>query len=159
MKNILSRATFFSVSIFLLVQADPSVAADPAGDVNGQLRLRNLAVQAAFFHNGAFTRLSDALRYHLKTTQLAQSYDPVEAGVARDLIRNTGPIAPVLERIDPALSQPVSLSEAEFGSLLAFLRDGLTDERARPENLVHAIPTSVPSGLSLHVFETTPSVP
>ena len=29
--------------------------------------LRNIALQAAFFHNGSFTRLEDALRYHLET--------------------------------------------------------------------------------------------
>jgi cytochrome c peroxidase len=121
--------------------------------------LRNLAVQAAFFHNGSFTRLSEALRYHLRTLELAQSYDPAAAGIARDLRRNIGPIAPVLQRLDPALSQPVSLSETEFANLLAFLRDGLLDERALPQNLVHSIPESVPSGLSLHVFETTPSGP
>ena len=88
-----------------------------------------------------------------------QSYDPIEAGVARDLARNTGPITPVIQRLHPALVQPVSLSESEFANLLAFLRDGLLDERARPENLVDSIPKSVPSGLSLHVFETTPSGP
>lgn len=121
--------------------------------------LRNLATQSSFFHNGAFTRLSDALRYHLRTVELAPSYNPAQAGVAADLSHNTGPISPVLQRLDPALRNPVSLSAAEFSDLLAFLRDGLLDERARPENLAGLIPPSLPSGLSLHKFKTTPSGP
>ena len=72
--------------------------------------------------------------------------DPVAEGVAADLTMNTGPIAPVLQRIDPALAQPVTLTDTEFTDLLAFLRDGLLDGRALPENLAPLIPTSVPSG-------------
>jgi cytochrome c peroxidase len=121
--------------------------------------LRNLATQSSFFHNGAFTRLSDALRHHLRTIELAPIYDPGHAGVAADLRHNTGPISRVLERLDPALRNPISLSTGEFSDLLAFLRDGLLDERARPENLARFIPESLPSGLSLHIFRTTPSGP
>ncbi len=106
--------------------------------------LRNLAVQPTFFHNGAFTSLSDALRYHLRTMEAARHYDPRQAGAAADLTRNTG---------------PVTLSEGEFSDLLAFLRDGLLDPRALPENLAPVIPASVPSGLSLQVFEATPTTP
>jgi cytochrome c peroxidase len=121
--------------------------------------LRNLAVQSSFFHNGAFTRLSDALQHHLRTLELAPAYNPSQAGVAADLTHNTGPISPVLQRLDPALRTPISLNESEFSDLLTFLRDGLLDDRARPENLTHLIPTSLPSGLSLHTFETTPAGP
>ena len=121
--------------------------------------LRNLATQSSFFHNGSFTRLTDALRYHLRTLQLGPGYDPAQAGVAADLTHNTGPIGPVLQRLDPVLRTPVSLTAGEFSDLLAFLRDGLLDERALPEFLAGAIPKSLPSGLPLHVFETTQSGP
>ena len=104
--------------------------------------LRNLAVQPAFFHNGAFTSLSEALRHHLDAIELGPHYDPVRAGVAADLTHNMGPIRPVLRRLDPALSKIPPLSEREFSDLLAFLRDGLLDPRARPEFL-KAIYTSV----------------
>ncbi|MBA3544198.1 MAG: hypothetical protein H0T83_07160 [Chthoniobacterales bacterium] len=80
-------------------------------------------------------------------------------GVAADLTQNTGPILPVLKRIDPALAQPVSLTEQEFADLEAFIRDGLLDPRALPENLISLIPTSVLSGLTLHTFESTPPIP
>ncbi len=120
--------------------------------------LRNLAVQPAFFHNGSFVSLTHALEHHLNALALARSYDPVKEGVAADLTQNTGPTAPVLRRLDPALVQPLGLTAGEFDSLYAFLHDGLLDPRALPENLAALIPTSVPSGLSLQTFESTPLV-
>ncbi|MCA1601457.1 MAG: hypothetical protein LC776_07395, partial [Acidobacteria bacterium] len=72
--------------------------------------LRNLALQPTFFHNGCFTRLEDAVRYHLNAIGSAPSYNPVVAGVDADLQGPQGPIAPVLARIDPALATPVTLS-------------------------------------------------
>ena len=121
--------------------------------------LRNLAIQPAFFHNGSFISFTDALRHHLDALHLARSYDPVAEGVAPDLTQNTGPIDPVLRRIDPLLANPVRLSAKDFADLQAFLRDGLLDPRALPENLVSLIPTSLPSGLSPHTFETSPPTP
>jgi cytochrome c peroxidase len=121
--------------------------------------LRNLAVSPAFFHNGSFTSFADALRFHLNTLEQARRYNPVKAGVAKDLTHNTGPIQPVLDRIDPALRKPISLSDEEFSDLLAFVRDGLLDERARPENLASLIPKSPPSNLRLQTFESTPARP
>ena len=121
--------------------------------------LRNLAIQPAFFHNGAFTSLSEALRYHLDAIELGPQYDPVQAGVAADLTHNTGPISLVLRRLDRALSNIPALSEQEFSDLLAFLRDGLLDPRARPNYLTRFIPASVPSQLPLHTFESTPPRP
>ena len=41
--------------------------------------LRNLTLQPTFFHNGSFTRLEDAVRYHLNAIGSAPSYDPVVA--------------------------------------------------------------------------------
>src|SRR6187397_2511161 len=47
--------------------------------------LRNAALQAAFFHNGAFTRLEDAIRHHLNVFSSARFYNPIAAGLDRDL--------------------------------------------------------------------------
>ena len=121
--------------------------------------LRNLGVQPAFFHNGSFLSLTDALQHHLDALGMARFYDSVKEGVAADLTQNTGPIGPVLQRIDPALAQAVTLTDEEFSDLEAFLRDGLLDPRARPEYLARFIPASVPSGLPLHTFESTPPTP
>ena len=115
--------------------------------------LRNLALQPAFFHNGCFTRLEDAVRYHLDAVGAAPSYNPVLVGVAADLQGPQGPIAPVLARIDPALATPVTLSSDEFRQLLAFLRTGLLDPKANPHDLRKLIPARVPSGRPVHVFQ------
>ena len=115
--------------------------------------LRNLALQPAFFHNGCFTRLEDAVRYHLDAIGSAPDYNPVAAGIAADLQGPQGPIAPVLARIDPALATPITLSSDEFRQLIAFLRTGLLDPRANPHDLRKLIPARVPSGRPIHVFQ------
>src|SRR2546429_5168707 len=38
--------------------------------------LRNAALQPAFFHNGAMTRIEDAIYHHLDVFDSARSYDP-----------------------------------------------------------------------------------
>ncbi len=115
--------------------------------------LRNVALQPAFFHNGAFTKLEDAVRYHLDAIGAAPSYDPTLAGVDADLRGPQGPIAPVLARLDPALATPITLSSAEFDQLIAFLRNALLDPKANPHSLRKLIPAQVPSGRPMHVFQ------
>lgn len=115
--------------------------------------LRNLALQPTFFHNGSFTRLEDAVRYHLDAIGSAPSYNPALAGVDADLQGPMGPIAPVLARIDPALATPIVLSSDEFHQLIAFLRTGLLDPKANPHELRKLIPARVPSGRPVHIFQ------
>ena len=115
--------------------------------------IRNAALQPAFFHNGAFTRLDDAIRHHLDVFESARGYSPVRAGVDRDLTRRLGPIEPVLDRIDPLLATPIDLSAREFNALVAFVRDGLLDERAKRQSLCDLIPAEVPSGFLSMRFE------
>ncbi len=115
--------------------------------------LRNVALQPAFFHNGAFTRLEDAIRHHLDVRKSARHYDPRRAGVDRDLRQRLGPIEPVLATLDPRLNTPIDLREQEFEDLLAFVRDGLLDPKARPDQLCRKIPQAVPSGQALLTFE------
>ena len=115
--------------------------------------IRNVALQPAFFHNGAFTRLEDAVRHHLDVFASARNYSPVIAGVAPDLAGPTGPIEPVLERIDPILRTPVRLENDEFRDLVDFVRKGLLDSRAKAENLRKLIPKSVPSGFPVLTFQ------
>jgi len=115
--------------------------------------LRNVALQPAFFHNGAFTRLDDAIRHHLNVFESALNYDAHAAGVDHDLRHRLGPIGPVLARIDPLLATPTVLSATEFNALVAFVRFGLLDERARRDNLCELIPSSVPSGFPTMRFE------
>ena len=119
--------------------------------------LRNAALQPAFFHNGAFTRLTDAIRHHLDVRMSVRDYDPISAGVDNDLTLPLGPMAPVLAKLDPLLATPIDLSPEEFRNLVAFVRDGLLDERARRENLCKLAPRSVPSGLLVLQFERCPA--
>ena len=115
--------------------------------------LRNAGLQPTFFHNGAFTTLEDAVRHHLNVYASALNYDPAAAGLEADLHGPTGPIEPVLMRLDPLLSQPIALTEDEFRQLVDFIRYGLLDPRARPDRLKHLIPREVPSGMPMQVFE------
>ncbi len=115
--------------------------------------IRNVALQPAFFHNGAFTRLEDAVRHHLDVFTSARNFDRIQAGIDSDLSAPLGPIEPVLVRVDPILSTPIVLSEDEFVNLVDFVRDGLLDRRAKPENLRKLIPKSVPSGFPVLKFE------
>ena len=108
--------------------------------------LRDLRVQPAFFHNGSFTRIDDAIRFHLDTLAAARVYDPRREGVDADLSHRLGPIEPVLAALDPALTGPIYLTGEEFEDLLAFVRDGLADPRVTKENLCRLIPATLPSG-------------
>lgn len=115
--------------------------------------LRNVGLQPAFFHNGAYTRLRDALDFHLDAVGQAPAYDAKRAGVDRDLRLRLGPIAPVLARLDARLATPVVLSARERRDLLAFLRVGLTDPRAGRAPLCNLVPRSLPSGMAPMRFE------
>jgi cytochrome c peroxidase len=118
--------------------------------------LRNVALQPAFFHNGAFTRVEDAIRHHLNVLESASTYDAAAAGVDRDLRTRLGPVEPVLDRIDPRLASPMFLRADEFADLVAFVRTGLLDRRALPQNLCALIPASLPSGMTPPRFEACP---
>ena len=100
--------------------------------------LRNVALQPAFMHNGAFVRLEDAVRHHLNADSSAYAYDP--SALAPDLRGPPGPITPVLDRLAPELRAPAALSEEELRDLVAFVRDGLLDPAARVERLRGLIP-------------------
>ena len=115
--------------------------------------LRNVVVQPTFMHNGAFTELEDAIRYHLDAVAGAKTYTPASQGLDADLAGPTGPMVPVLARLDPLLAAPVELTDAEFRQLVAFVEDGLLDPRARPERLRRFVPRNVPSGRAGLLFE------
>jgi len=114
--------------------------------------LRNLAVAPGFFHNGAFTRLEDAVRFHLDVIAGARTYDPGEAGVPPDLAQHVGPVVP-LRLLDAAIRRPRPLSPDEVDDLVAFVRDGLHDPRVNTAALCRLVPSTVPSGRPVLVFE------
>lgn len=118
--------------------------------------LRNVALQPAFFHNGAFTRLRDAIVHHLDVRTSARNYSSVNAGVDADLRARLGPIEPVLARLDPILATPIVLTTREIDDLVNFVANGLLDPRAAASQLCSLRPASVPSGFSVMQFEGCP---
>jgi len=113
--------------------------------------LRNVALQPAFMHNGAFVRLEDAIRHHLDPVASATSYSP--ARLAADLRGPTGPSAPVLQRLDSRLVTPTILSDEELSDVVAFVRNGLLDPSAESQRLRRLIPERLPSGRTPLRFE------
>jgi cytochrome c peroxidase len=118
--------------------------------------LRNVSLQPAFFHNGAFTRLEDAIRHHLDVFKSARGYSAASAGIDIDLRYRLGPIEPVLERIDPLLKQSIALSSNEFEELVAFVRTGLLDPGADRQQLCRLIPKALPSEMPPMRFQECP---
>ena len=108
--------------------------------------LRNVALQPTFMHDGAFTSLEAAIRFHLDVVAAALSYDPRDHGLDADLAGRIAPVDPILARLDPLVATPRKLGEQQLESLVAFVRDGLLDARARPERLRRLVPETLPSG-------------
>jgi len=112
--------------------------------------LRNLAVSVAFFHNGAFGSIEAAIKHHLNPAESARNYDPQKNHLPADL--HVGPIEPVLEMdLDPLLQDPPQLSKKELHELTAFVSQALLDPKVL--DFCRLVPTSVPSGLSVHHFQ------
>ena len=112
--------------------------------------LRNVGLQPAFMHNGAFVRLEDAIRFHLDATAGMTAYSTARLPV--DLQGAIGPTQPVLDRLDPLLRTPVTLTEEELVSLVDFVRNGLLDPAAEPQRLRRLIPEKLPSGRASLIF-------
>jgi cytochrome c peroxidase len=115
--------------------------------------LRNVAVEAAYMHDGAFTRLAAAIRRHLDPRSSLLMYDPTAEGLPSDLTGPLGPRAPLLAALDPLLATPITLSDSEFDDLLTFVRDALLDPRATTSHLRKLIPPELPSGQTPLIFE------
>jgi len=115
--------------------------------------LRNIALSPAYMHNGAFTRLEDAIRHHLNVIESLSGYTPDQQSLQMDLRGPLGPSQPMLARIDPLLSQSISLTPEAFKQLVIFVRTGLLDQRALPDNLRKLVPRTVPSQRPVLVFE------
>jgi cytochrome c peroxidase len=115
--------------------------------------LRNVALQPAFFHNGAFTRLDDAIRHHLDVLASLRNYDAKRAGLALDLTGRLAPVSKVAAGIDPLLRKPLALSAQELHDLVEFVGAGLLDERMLATRACALVPKSLPSGAAPLTFE------
>ena len=115
--------------------------------------LRNVAVEAAYMHDGAYTSLRSAIRHHLDAVASLRSYDPAAQGLPPDLAGPIGPVQPLLDALDPLLRRPIALSSQEFDDLVVFVGGGLLDGRALPQRLRALIPRTLPSGRGPLTFE------
>ncbi|WDE09867.1 cytochrome-c peroxidase [Thalassomonas haliotis] len=111
--------------------------------------LRNIELEAPYFHNGAFAKLPDALRHHLDPQNSLANYDAsqIEPELAGMFVNDDDTINTLLSTISPELAiSGAPLSKREINQLLAFL-SALTD----PESLnkLNVVPDKLPSGLTL----------
>lgn len=114
--------------------------------------LRNAALQKTFFHNGAYTKLDDAIKHHLDVFASVRNYNPARAGVAQDLARRKPPMEGSLARLDPLLWNQIQLTKDEFDDLYQFVATGLLDKRARTEDFCRLVPRQLPSGIKPLVY-------
>jgi len=115
--------------------------------------LRNVAVEAAYMHDGAFTSLRAAIRHHLDVRASLLSYDPSAQRLPSDLAGPIGPVTPLLDALDPLVSVRIELTAAELDDLVAFVARGLLDPRAGPARLRPLVPKTLPSGRRPLTFE------
>jgi cytochrome c peroxidase len=118
--------------------------------------LRNVALQPAFFHNGSFIELDQAIKHHLDVLRSLSRYNAKEAGIANDLASRMAPIQKVSASVDPLLIVPGNLDEQEVKDLVRFVGNGLLDQRALPSSMCKLVPSALPSGAPLPKFEGCP---
>jgi cytochrome c peroxidase len=113
--------------------------------------LRNIGLQPTFFHNGAFTDLEDAIRYHADPKKELQRYST--RSLDRDLQNPLAPMQHVLARLDQKLLAIPKLSGGEIKDLAEFVGKGLLDPRANPQAFRQLVPRELPSGRDPLRFE------
>jgi cytochrome c peroxidase len=115
--------------------------------------LRNILLNAAYMHDGAFTSLRAAIVHHLNVVESDRRYDPAAQHLPGDLTSPIGPLNPILQRLDPRMRTPTHLTDEEIDELVAFVGYGLLDPRAEPDQLRRLVPASVPSGRPVLRFQ------
>jgi len=114
--------------------------------------LRNVAITGPWGHDGAYNTLEGVVRHHLDAVNSLNNYDTQQAVLpsrsdldAKDFVvhNDASSRASLASSIELA---PVTLSEAEFSNLMAFLH-ALTDTASL--DLRSTVPSRVPSGLPL----------
>ncbi|MFT4930127.1 MAG: cytochrome c peroxidase [Phenylobacterium sp.] len=111
--------------------------------------LRNIELEAPYFHNGAFDKLEDAVRHHLDPAASLANYDAsqIEPELAGQFQNDPATIQALLSTVSPKLRiLGNSLSDNDVSDILAFM-SALTDPSSL--NKLDAVPASVPSGLTL----------
>jgi len=93
--------------------------------------IRNVALQPAFFHNGSFTRLEDAVRHHLDVFTSARKLTARASLVSILILPHQWDPLSVWRGLIPILATPINLTDDQFRELVDFVRNGLLDQRAK----------------------------
>lgn len=116
--------------------------------------LRGVALTSPYMHNGAYTKLEDAIRHHVDPAAAYASYDlsQIEPDMQAFGLNPAGPVFneesnPVVLGSGPN-QKHIELSEAEIGDVIEFLK-ALTDPRML--DTASLAPETVPSGLPVDV--------
>jgi cytochrome c peroxidase len=117
--------------------------------------LRNLARAPAYFHNGSFTDLGEAIRYHLTAIDSVSTY--VAPSDLADDLWLLGPYDEMLNRIDALLDPAPTLTEPEIVQLITFVQTALLDSKSAPAKQCAAKPNHVPSHNAMETFEGCPA--
>jgi cytochrome c peroxidase len=120
--------------------------------------LRNVAVTGPWMHDGAYTTLEGAVNHHLNPQEALRNYDVAQLAPAlRETVQDDAQtLEELMQDLDPLLAEPVTLSDGEFGQLLAFLH-ALTSPSV--EDLLYVVPVSVPSGLPVSDYQVVSEAP
>lgn len=110
--------------------------------------LRNVALTPPYMHNGAYATIEEAIRHHLAPIESLKNYDPSTLEPDLQAMMHDDPAlqARILETLDPQMTEPLELSDAEVDDLVAFMK-ALTSDGA--DDTEGVVPESVPSGLPL----------
>ena len=108
--------------------------------------LRNVALTAPYFHNGAFATLLGAVQHYVNVTRSLETYNPSQLPpLLQPTVKNDPTVwAQVLATLDPIVADTLTIQPAQVTEIVAFLQS-LTDPSA--QDLSALIPASVPSGL------------
>jgi LysM repeat protein len=102
-------------------------------------------------HDGAYTTLEAAVYHHLNPEEALRNYDvsQLPPALQNTVLGDPEMLEMMTQGLDPLVEEPVTLTGEEFSQLLAFLY-ALTSPSV--EELIYAIPESVPSGLPVSDF-------
>ncbi len=108
--------------------------------------LRNVALTAPYFHNGAFGTLLSSVRHYINVRRSLDTYDPtpLPPSLASTLKNDLATRSAIKLTLDPIVADTLSLQDVEVTEIVAFLQS-LTDPSA--QDLTSVIPATVPSGL------------
>jgi cytochrome c peroxidase len=115
--------------------------------------LRGVALTSPYMHNGAYTKLEDAIRHHVDPDVAYANYDLTQIEPDMQAF-GLNPAGPVFDSSNPVVigrgpgQQRIDLTDAEIDDLVEFLKT-LTDPRML--DTATLAPESVPSGLPVDV--------